>query len=113
MDDAERANTQKAGRPELVKGNQQLLLVGMGRLTESSILNIKNKSFALTARVDVPETGADGVTVAQSGATGDCAGSPSTLPAATAPVRHRDRQSRRRGGGCWLLRGPDAEQQWR
>ncbi len=67
---AERANAQISGRPELVTGNQQLLFGGMGRLTESSILNFKNKSFALTAQVDVPEAGADGVIVAQGGVTG-------------------------------------------
>src|ERR1700675_782384 len=46
---AERANADLAGRPQLIKGNQQLLFGGMGRLTESSIVNYKNKSHALTA----------------------------------------------------------------
>jgi arylsulfatase len=40
----------------------------MGRLTESSVLNIKNKSHALTAEIEVPETGAAGVIVSQGGA---------------------------------------------
>ncbi len=72
MDDrfAERANAQIAGRPELVSGNQQLLFGGMGRLTEHSIVNFKNKSFALTAQVEVPESGAAGVIIAQGGVTG-------------------------------------------
>jgi arylsulfatase len=52
----------------LLKGNTQLLYGGMGRLTESSILNIKNKSHAVTAEVVVPESGADGVIIAQGGA---------------------------------------------
>jgi arylsulfatase len=56
----ERFNAELVGRPELVKGNSQLLFGGMGRLTESSLLNIKNKSHAVTAEIVVPETGAEG-----------------------------------------------------
>jgi arylsulfatase len=40
----------------------------MGRLTENSLLNIKNKSHAVTAEVVVPEAGAEGVIIAQGGA---------------------------------------------
>jgi hypothetical protein len=64
----ERFNSDLAGRPVLVKGNTQLLFGGMGRLTEASILNIKNKSHAVTAEVVVPESGAEGVIIAQGGA---------------------------------------------
>ena len=46
----------------------------MGRLTESSVVNIKNKSHAVTAEVVVPESGAEsgpnGVIIAQGGVTG-------------------------------------------
>src|SRR6185312_5709705 len=42
----ERLNSDLAGRPVLVKGNSQLLFAGMGRLSENSVVNIKNKSFA-------------------------------------------------------------------
>jgi arylsulfatase len=66
----ERFNAELVGRPELVKGNSQLLFGGMGRLSESSLLNIKNKSHAVTAEIVVPETGADGVILAQGGAFG-------------------------------------------
>jgi arylsulfatase A-like enzyme len=48
----ERFNAELVGRPELVKGNSQLLFGGMGRLTE----------------IVVPETGAEGVILAQGGA---------------------------------------------
>ena len=48
----ERFNSDLAGRPVLVKGNSQLLFGGMGRLTENSVLNIKNKSHAVTAEID-------------------------------------------------------------
>jgi arylsulfatase len=64
----ERFNAELVGRPELVKGTSQLLFGGMGRLTESSLLNIKNKSHAVTAEIAVPETGAEGVMIAQGGA---------------------------------------------
>lgn len=67
---AERANPEIAGRPQLVKGNRQLLFGGMGRLTESSVVSIKNKSHAVTAEVVVPESGAEGVIIAQGGVTG-------------------------------------------
>ena len=67
---AERANPDIAGRPQLIVGNRQLLFGGMGRLTEGSIVNIKNKSHAVTAEVIVPESGAKGVIVAQGGLTG-------------------------------------------
>jgi hypothetical protein len=59
-------------RPQLVKGNRQLLFGGMGRLTEGSIVNTKNKSHAVTAEIDVPDSGADGVIVAMGGITGGC-----------------------------------------
>ncbi len=64
----ERFNPEIAGRPQLVHGNSQLLFGGMGRLSENSVLNIKNKSHAVTAQIEVPEGGAEGVLVAQGGA---------------------------------------------
>ncbi len=67
---AERANAEIAGRPQLVTGNRQVLFGGMGRLTESSIINYKNKSHSVTAEIDVPESGASGVVVAVGGSIG-------------------------------------------
>ena len=64
----ERFNSDLAGRPVLVTGPSQMLYGGMGRLTEASVLNIKNKSHAVTAEVEVPESGAEGVIIAQGGA---------------------------------------------
>ncbi len=64
----ERFDAALAGRPVLVKGNTQLLFGGMGRLTESSVLNIKNKSHAITAEIEVPPAGVEGVIMAQGGA---------------------------------------------
>jgi arylsulfatase len=51
-------------------GNSQLLFSGMGRLSENSLVNIKNKSHAVTADIVVPDGGANGVIVAQGGAFG-------------------------------------------
>jgi arylsulfatase len=39
---------------------------GRGRLSENCVLNIKNKSHSVTAGIEVPETGAEGVIIAQS-----------------------------------------------
>jgi arylsulfatase len=66
----ERFNPDLAGRPTLIRGNRQLLFQGMGRLTESSLLNVKNKSHAISAQFTVPAEGATGVLVAQGGAFG-------------------------------------------
>jgi len=65
----ERFNPDMAGRPQLIKGNTQILFGGMGRLSENSIVSIKNKSYSVTAEVVVPKTGAEGVIVAQGGST--------------------------------------------
>jgi arylsulfatase A-like enzyme len=64
---AERFNADLAGRPQLIRGNTQLLFGGMGRLTENSILVMKNKSYSITAEIVVPKTGAQGVIIAQGG----------------------------------------------
>ena len=67
---AERANATLAGRPQLVQGNRQLLFGGMGRLTEVSIIDYKNASHAITAELEVPPGGADGVIIAVGGSIG-------------------------------------------
>ena len=64
---AERLNPEVAGRPTLIHGNSQLFYSGMGRLSENSVVSIKNKSFSVTAEIDVPEAGANGVIIAQGG----------------------------------------------
>ena len=66
----ERFNADLAGRPQLIKGNRQLLFGGMGRLTENSVVVTKNKSYSVTAQLVVPDAGAQGVIIAQGGAFG-------------------------------------------
>jgi hypothetical protein len=67
---AERINPDLAGRPMLIRGNSQLLFGGMGRLSENSVVSIKNKSHAVTGELVVPSSGAEGVIVAQGGSIG-------------------------------------------
>jgi len=61
----ERMNSDTAGRPTLIRGKTQLLFGGMGRLSENCVLNLKNKSHSVTAEIEVPKSGAEGVIVAQ------------------------------------------------
>ena len=44
-----------------------MLFGGMRRLTENSVINLKNKSHAVTAEIVVPDGGANGVIIAQGG----------------------------------------------
>ncbi|WP_345764532.1 arylsulfatase [Diaminobutyricibacter sp. McL0608] len=67
---AERFNGELVGRPTLLKGESQILYPGMKRLSENSVVNIKNKSFTVTAQVVAPDGGASGVIIAQGGAYG-------------------------------------------
>jgi arylsulfatase len=64
----ERFNPDLAGRPQLIQGKSQILFGGMGRLSENSVLTMKNKSYSVTAEIDVPASGAQGVIIAQGGA---------------------------------------------
>ncbi len=63
----ERFNSDLAGRPTLISGNSQMLFAGMGRLSENCVVNIKNKSFSVTAELDAPAVGTEGVIIAQGG----------------------------------------------
>ena len=59
----ERFNSDLAGRPQLIKGKTQMLFGGMHRLQEHVILQVHNKSYALTADIEVPDSGASGVII--------------------------------------------------
>src|SRR5262249_17553891 len=62
---SKRLNADTAGRPTLIKGDTQILFRGMGRLSENCVVNIKNKSHSVTAEIEVPQSGAEGVIIAQ------------------------------------------------
>ena len=64
---SERLEPSMAGRPTLIRGRSQLFFPGMGRLSENSVVSIKNRSFSVTAEIDTPTTGAEGVIIAQGG----------------------------------------------
>ena len=66
----ERFNSEMAGRPQLIQGKSQLLYGGMIRLSENSMISIKNRSHSVTAAIEVPEGGGKGVVIAQGGAFG-------------------------------------------
>ena len=66
----ERFNADIAGRPQLIKGKSQMLFGGMSRLPEGAILVTHNKSYSLTAEIEVPASGADGVIVSLGAAIG-------------------------------------------
>lgn len=64
----ERFDAAIAGRPDLM-GNRTSLTVypGMIGLTENAFINIKNRSYSLTADVDLPNDNANGVIICQAG----------------------------------------------
>src|ERR1700722_10489996 len=66
----ERFDPTAAGRPQLITGTSQLLFPGMKRLSENSVINIKNKSFSVTVQLNMGPDPAEGVMIAQGGAFG-------------------------------------------
>ncbi len=65
----ERINPDIAGRPQVIRGNTQLLFSGM-RVSEWCVLTLKNKSHSVTANLVVPESAAEGVIITQGGSVG-------------------------------------------
>lgn len=66
----ERVDPDRSGRPVLIRAKTQVLAASMGRLTENCVLNLKNKSHSVTAGIEVPERGAEGVIIAQGSSIG-------------------------------------------
>ena len=66
---ANQSRTWPVGRNSIT-GKSQILFGGMGRLSENSVINIKNKSFSVTAEIEMPDAGAQGVIVAQGASIG-------------------------------------------
>ena len=64
----ERLNPALAGRPDLMAGRSSLTLYsGMTGMMESAFINIKNRSFSITADVEVPKKNPNGVIICQGG----------------------------------------------
>jgi arylsulfatase len=64
----ERFNASIAGRPDLMGSRTSLTLYpGMTHLTENAFINVKNRSHTITAVVEIPQGGGEGVILAQGG----------------------------------------------
>ncbi|HDL64782.1 MAG TPA: arylsulfatase, partial [Proteobacteria bacterium] len=64
----ERTNAALAGRPDLLGDRKSLTLYeGMEGMMENTFINIKNRSFSITADLNIPEDGAKGVILSQGG----------------------------------------------
>jgi len=64
----ERFNAAMVGRPDLMAGRTSLTVYqGMVGMSENVFINVKNRSYTITAEVVIPENGANGVILAQAG----------------------------------------------
>jgi arylsulfatase A-like enzyme len=64
----ERFNAVIAGRPDLMGDRKSLTLYeGMAGITENSFINVKNSSHTITAEVEIPRGGGEGVILCQGG----------------------------------------------
>ena len=64
----ERVNPALVGRPDVMGGRKSLTLyAGMDGMLENTFINVKNQSKTITAEVEIPEGGANGVILAQGG----------------------------------------------
>src|SRR5713226_4936450 len=64
----ERFNPAVAGRPDLLAGRTSLTVYsGMIGMKENAFINTKNRSYSVTAELDLPKTGVSGVILAQGG----------------------------------------------
>jgi arylsulfatase A-like enzyme len=64
----ERLNAALVGRPDLMAGRTSLTVYqGMTGMSENVFINVKNRSHTITAEVEIPKNGANGVILAQAG----------------------------------------------
>jgi hypothetical protein len=64
----ERFNPAVAGRPDLMADRTSLTVYpGMIGMKENAFINTKNRSYSVTAELDLPKTGVSGVILAQGG----------------------------------------------
>jgi len=70
MDDRrfERLNAEVSGRPDIMEGRKELTLYpGMPGMTENSFIDTKSRSLIITAELEIPKGGANGVILSQAG----------------------------------------------
>jgi hypothetical protein len=64
----ERTNPAIAGRPDIMAGRTSLILYeGMEGMMENTFINIKNRSFSITADINLSKKGTQGVVLTQGG----------------------------------------------
>ncbi len=64
----ERFNAAIAGRPDLMGDRTSLTLYeGMTGMMENAFINVKNRSHTITAEVEIPQGGGEGVIICQGG----------------------------------------------
>jgi arylsulfatase len=64
----ERLNAPLVGRPDLMRGRTSMTVyAGMIGMMEAVFINTKNRSHTITAEVEIPTSGADGVILCQAG----------------------------------------------
>jgi arylsulfatase len=63
----ERMDAKTAGRPDLMAGRTSLTLYPGMSVNENAFINLKNASHAITAEVEIPAGGANGVILTQGG----------------------------------------------
>ena len=64
----ERTTAELVGRPDLMEGRDSLVVYdGMIGMTENVFINTKNRSHTITAEIEVPQGGANGVILSQAG----------------------------------------------
>ncbi|MGR8979260.1 MAG: arylsulfatase [Gammaproteobacteria bacterium] len=64
----ERLTASAVGRPDIMAGRTSLTLgEGMTGMMENVFLDVKNRSLSITAELDIPKGGANGVIIAQGG----------------------------------------------
>ena len=65
---SERFNAAMAGRPDLIGDRKSLTLhEGMTGIAENAFINIKSRPHSITAEIEVPADGTEGVIIAQAG----------------------------------------------
>ena len=65
---SERFDARIAGRPDLLGPRTSMTLgEGMTGITENAFINVKGRSFTVTAEIEVPRGGGEGVIIAQAG----------------------------------------------
>src|SRR5437879_7131042 len=68
---SERFNAAIAGRPDLMGDRTSLTVYpGMTGMTENAFINVKNRSYTITAPVELKDGNTNGVIIAQAGAFG-------------------------------------------